>query len=133
MKLSRTGCYGKCPAYSIEIHADGTAIYTGKDYVSVPGERREHLSTQQVEELVEAFRKANYFSLKHKYVASVTDHPTYKTSFEVNGVKKSVVDYDGQRAGMPKAVTELEETIDRVVGTAKWIKGNAETAPASKQ
>ena len=29
---------------------------------------------------------------------------------------------------MPEAVTNLEDSIDRIVGTQKWIKGNSETA-----
>jgi hypothetical protein len=34
---------------------------------------------------------------------------------------------------MPQAVTDLENTIDRVAGTLKWIKGNADTIPALKK
>jgi ankyrin repeat protein len=34
---------------------------------------------------------------------------------------------------MPQAVTDLEETIDHVADTAKWIKGNEKTVPALKR
>ena len=28
--LSRSGCYGRCPVYKVEIHGDGTVLYDGK-------------------------------------------------------------------------------------------------------
>ena len=133
MTLSRSECYGACPAYNLEIRGDGTLIYEGKGFVVVTGEHRDHLSAEQVEALVAAFRKADYFSLKDEYRYMVTDCPTYTTSFEVDRVKKSVTDYVGEELGMPEAVTELEETIDQVAGTGKWVNGNRETVTALKK
>jgi ankyrin repeat protein len=133
MRLSRSGCYGTCPAYSVEIHGDGTVLYKGDAYVVVIGEHRDQVSAEQVSEIVEAFRKADYFSLKDDYSYSVTDCPTYVTSFQVDQVSKTVTDYVGEEAGMPESVANLERTIDRVAGTLKWIKGNAETVPALKR
>jgi ankyrin repeat protein len=130
MTLSRSGCYGTCPAYSLEIRGDGTLIYEGKSFVVVTGEHRGHLSEEQVEVLVGAFRKADYFSLKDEYRYMVTDCPTYTTSIQMDRVKKSVTDYVGEELGMPEAVTELEQTIDQVAGTIKWINGNGETVTA---
>jgi ankyrin repeat protein len=133
MTLSRSGCYGTCPAYDLEIRGDGTLIYEGKGFVVVTGEHRDHLSEEQVEVIVGAFRKADYFSLKDEYRYLVTDCPTYTTSFQVDRVKKSVTDYVGEELGMPEAVTELEQTIDQVAGTTKWINGNGETVTALKK
>jgi ankyrin repeat protein len=133
MTLSRSGCYGACPAYNLEIRGDGTLIYEGRGFVVVTGEHHDHLSPEQVETLVAAFRKADYFSLKDEYRYMVTDCATYTTSFEVDRVKKSVTDYVGEELGMPEAVTELEETIDEVAGTSKWIHGNGETVTALKK
>jgi ankyrin repeat protein len=133
MTLSRSGCYGTCPAYNLEIRGDGTVIYEGTGFVVVAGEHRDHLSQEQVELLMDAFRKADYFSLKDEYRYMVTDCPTYTTSFQVDRVKKSVTDYVGEELGMPEAVTELEQTIDQLAGTTKWINGNGETVAALKK
>jgi ankyrin repeat protein len=132
MTLSRSGCYGFCPSYSVEIHGDGSTMFKGENFVVFAGEHHERLSPGQIDEIVDAFRKADYFSLKDEYTCNVTDNPTYKTSFEVNGVSKQVTDYVGAAIGMPQAVTDLEATIDRVLGTAKWIRGNSETIAALK-
>jgi len=133
MTLSRSGCYGTCASYNIEIHGDGTAVYKGEGFVVLTGEHRDHLSAEQVSEIVEAFRKADYFSLKDGYSYSVTDCPTYKTSFRIDQVEKSVTDYVGDEAGMPQSVSDLEETIDRVADTGKWIRGDAQTVSALKK
>jgi ankyrin repeat protein len=129
MALSRSRCYGTCPAYRVEIHGDGTVIYSGEEFVVVKGVHSDHLSKEAVEELIETFRKTDYFSLEEEYRAQITDQPTYATSFAVDQVKWGVTDYAGERMGMPQAVTDLEETIDRVADTKKWIKGTEETVP----
>lgn len=133
MKLSRSGCFGTCPAYTVEIHGDGTVIYDGKYYVVLKGEHRDHISADQVEQALNAFYAADYFSLKDEYSYSVTDCPTYVTSFELNDISKSVVDYVGLEAGMPQSVSDLEDTIDRVAETAKWIRGTSDTVPSLKR
>lgn len=119
--LERTGCYGTCPSYKVEIRGDGTFLYTGKSFVAVSGERRGQISQSSVLQLVETFRSADYFSLEDKYIAGVTDNPTYITSIAFDTLHKSVVDYVGEYEGMPDAVRELEETIDQIVGSEKWI------------
>jgi len=133
MTLERTGCFGSCPGYSVEIHGDGTVIFTGKSFVVVAGEHRDRLSPEQVSELIDAFRAADYFSLEDDYSYGMTDNPTYLTSFRVDQVEKHVRDYVGDEAGMPEAVSELEATIDRVANTKKWIRGTAETVPSLKK
>jgi ankyrin repeat protein len=133
MTLSRTGCFGACPSYTVEIHGDGTILYKGNSSVVFTGDHRDQISAEQVSEVLDAFHKADYFSLRDEYSYQVTDCPTYTTSFQIDQVFKSVTDYVGAEAGMPQSVSNLEETIDRVSGTMKWIKGNAETVPALKR
>ena len=44
--LSRTACYGTCPVYSIELHGDGTVLYSGKSnvaFIGVHRDRRAHV------------------------------------------------------------------------------------------
>jgi len=133
MTLSRSGCFGTCPQYSVEIHGDGTVIYKGESYVVVTGEHHDHVSADQVSEILEAFRKADYFSLKDEYKYLVTDCPTFGTSLKIDQLEKSVTDYVGEEAGMPESVTDLEIAIDRVANTRKWIKGNEDTVPSLKR
>jgi uncharacterized protein DUF6438 len=119
--LSRSGCYGRCPTYEVEIHGDGTVLYDGKFNVAVKGKHTAKISHASLAELVDFFRKANYFSLSDRYVSSVTDSPAYETSISFDGVSKSVLDYVGKSVGMPSTVSDVEAAIDRLSGACKWV------------
>jgi hypothetical protein len=122
--LRRTVCYGTCPDYSVEIHGDGSVVYTGNSHVAVKGKQQGQLTQDELRQLVSLFRTADFYSLRDTYRCSVTDNPTYTTSISINGRTKTVLDYVGREIGMPQAVTDLEDAIDRMAGTAKWVKGN---------
>jgi Domain of unknown function (DUF6438) len=119
--LNRSGCYGRCPAYEIEIHGDGTVLYEGKANVTTKGKRTGKISHATLIDLVDVFRKADYFSLAEHYVSGVTDNPTYVSSISFDGMSKSVLDYVGRDVGMPSTVSEIEVAIDRLSGAHKWI------------
>ncbi len=121
ISLSRSGCYGMCSTYEIEIHGDGTVLYDGQAYVPTTGKQELQISHASLVELVDAFRKADYFSLSAGYVSGVTDNPTYVTSISFDGRSKSVLDYVGRSAGMPPGVSDVEAAIDRLSGTSKSI------------
>lgn len=129
MSLSRTSCFGSCPSYFVEVRGSGDVIYRGRRNVLITGEHHARISRQEVIRLLEAFRNADYFSLKDGYSQSVTDNPTYTTAIEFDGHKKSVGDYVGAGAGMPDIVTELEDKIDEVAGTEKWLHETTQTWP----
>jgi ankyrin repeat protein len=131
--LSRTGCLGTCPSYSVEVHGDGSVLYDGRSFVAITGSHRATVSRDVVSEIVEVFRAADYFSLKDKYMWGATDLPTYKTSIAIDGRTKEVVDYAGEVVGMPESVSKLEDAIDRLSGVERWTKGNGETVPALLQ
>jgi hypothetical protein len=121
--LSRGACYGRCPIYEIAIHGDGTVLYDGRDYVRTKGKKTLQISHASLVQLVDIFRKVDYFSLADRYVSGVTDNPTYVTSISFDGVSKSVVDYVGRKAGMPPGVSDVEAAIDRLSGASQWIGG----------
>ena len=122
--LSRSGCYGSCSAYDIEIHGDGTVLYDGRANVGTIGKRTLRISRESLMMLVDTFRRADYFSLASGYASGVTDMPTYVSSISFDGVSKSVLDYLGRDAGMPEAVSEVELAIDRLSGASKWLRRN---------
>ena len=118
--LSRSGCLGSCPVYRIELHGDGTVLYDGKGYVAIKGQHRASVPIENVRDLVNKFREADYYSLQDEYVSPVLDHPTYETSIEIDGKFKRVKDYIGLSVGMPFVVSELEDAIDHFTGAEQW-------------
>ena len=126
IQLSRTVCYGRCPAYSVTIRGDGSVHFSGQRYVLILGEHDAHIAPAAVKELVRQFENARFFAAGDKYVAEVTDNPTYTLKLAVAGKTKIVTDYVGEQVGMPLVITDLENAVDDAAGTERWIKGNAE-------
>jgi hypothetical protein len=119
--LTRTMCFGTCPAYTVTIAGDGTVTWTGERFVKVQGAATAHIAPGKVRELFERFRKAEYFWLLDSYNSAVTDLPSQITTIVFDGRRKSVHDYAGQMIGMPDVVSELERQIDDTANTARWI------------
>jgi Domain of unknown function (DUF6438) len=119
--LSRSGCYGMCSTYEIEIHGDGTVLYDGQAYVGTTGKQKLQISHASLVKLVDTFRKVDYFSLAAGYVSGVTDNPTYVSSISFDGLSKSVLDYVGRNSGMPPGVSDVEAAIDRLSGVSNSI------------
>ena len=117
--LRTSSCYGTCPVYEIEIHGDGTVLYDGAMFVGTTGRRKLKISQPSLVKLVDAFRKADYFSLADGYIHAVTDLPTCASSISFDGQSKSVLDYLGRDLGMPPAVSDVEEAIYRLSGASK--------------
>jgi Domain of unknown function (DUF6438) len=128
--LARSGCYGMCSTYKIEIHGDGTVLYEGEMYVRTVGERKVQISHASLVKLLDTFREADYFSLADGYLSAVTDGPTYASSISFDGLSKSVFDYAGRGAGMPLVVSDLESAIDQLSGASKWIGRKQSLCPS---
>jgi ankyrin repeat protein len=127
VKLMRTTCLGTCPSYQVEVHGDGTVLYQGNAYVAFSGKHECTISQDKVRELVNAFRQADYYSLRDEYVWGATDLPTYISSIEIDGHSKKVKDYAGEYVGMPLTVSDVEGSIDRLSEVERWTAGNADT------
>jgi hypothetical protein len=127
IQLERSFCYGGCPAYVVDVAEDGSVTYEGTSSVAVSGRFQDRITPAAVATLVDKFDRANFFSLKNEYTASFPDGVSYRISLTVDGRTKTVTDYEGRTVGMPKAVTELEDAIDRIAETDKFVKGTPET------
>ena len=119
--LTRSMCFGFCPAYRVTIREDGQVTYVGERFVNVVGERRATIPGADVERLLRRFDDTHFDELRDEYRAQVTDLPTYTITLERNGRSKTVVDYGGLSAGMPRAVRDLQDEIDRVANTGQWV------------
>src|SRR5205085_4555378 len=53
MTLVRMPCMGSCPVYTLHIQANGDVQFTGTHYVKVQGTQTAHITSEQVQHLVE--------------------------------------------------------------------------------
>ena len=127
ISFERTACLGSCPAYSVTVTGDGSVSYEGRYQVAFLGAHRGSVSAHNAVELLRLFEEADFFSLNDEYRMGFSDAATRTITIEIDGRRKSVVDYVGLEAGMPLSVANLETAIDRLSGVERWTHGNAET------
>jgi hypothetical protein len=120
--LSRSMCYGRCPVYKVSVSTRGI-VFDGEEFVAAKGRNTDTIDPSAVRALAKKFVAADFYSMRDEYRASVTDNSTYTLSVSIDGHKKQVVDYVGQWVGMPAAVVELEDDVDALAHTERWIKG----------
>lgn len=146
ISLQRTACFGSCPDYKVTIDGYGNVTFSTRPLledevaavhrefsrstgVRVSGTHRTVIDKAKLVPLLDKFRAVNFISLKDEYRAQITDNPTYILTIDTGNGSKMVVDYVGEKVGMPGAVTELENAIDKVSGTDKWIEGLPSAIP----
>ncbi|OSZ72438.1 hypothetical protein CAP39_03615 [Sphingomonas sp. IBVSS1] len=149
ISLIRTACFGICPDYKLTVTGDGRVTYeSGENLlpgtaaevhrqfnglnVLLAGRYEARVSPAAVADLLARFRAARFFGLKPQYSASITDIPTYVLELRVGTRRMRVVDYAGGAVGMPAVVTELEDAVDQLAGSDRWVFGNRETLAALK-
>lgn len=128
--LERTSCFGSCPSYQVTVSGSGDVKWEGGQYAAVPGTHHATISREAVQQVVDQVRASHMLAALDKYQAGWTDSPTYTLTLDVNGIHKQVVDYIGTIVGMPTSIRELEEAVDQIAGTERWLKGNADLMPA---
>jgi ankyrin repeat protein len=128
ISLQRSGCFGSCPSYTVTVSTDGI-VFEGGYYVVARGRHTAGIDPKTVRKLASRFAALDFYSMEPKYVASVTDNPTYVLSIDIDGHKKTVEDYVGSWEGMPAVISDLEQDVDDLAKTERWIEGNDGLVP----
>lgn len=118
-------CEGdRSTSYVLQIRGTGEATMTGQVRNDVPGRFRlvdapaRHFTIDRgtIERLVEQFRAANFFSLEEEYVSGITDQPGQMLTLETSADRAQVLEYAGERMGMPMVVRDLQLAVDAAAG-----------------
>ena len=126
VELSRSGCYGTCPAYTVRISAKGEVTWTGGSFVFVRGEQHNNIGSEAAHALLTRFLAPEFWSLCAGYSTGVTDSATTGIQVEIGGQKKVLSNYANSA---PSLVEPLEEAIDSSANTHQWRHGNADVEP----
>lgn len=119
--LERTGCFGSCPSYKVDIYGDGRVVYKGGSYVDVEDEHAYRVPPEGVAQLVDSLRTKDIWSLRPSYRAAITDNPTYVLTMDMGGQVHRLEDYVGEMVGMPPAVSDFEDEVDKVARSNMWV------------
>lgn len=132
LQLARTECFGKCPVYTVNVQADGKVQFFGMKNTKITGTAEDTLSREKLDELAAEINKADIFAFKDAYTpdsgncpSKATDNPTVKLLVESGQKRKAIDHYHGcldRSEKFPPGLAELEDKIDRIIGTERWIK-----------
>jgi hypothetical protein len=121
--LERTGCFGSCPSYIVTVSTEGIE-FDGRSYVVATGKHADRVDAGKVRELARKFVASDFYSMDDQYRGLVTDNPTKVLSISIDGSRKRVVDYVGSWVGMPAVISDLEDEVDSLARTDRWVRGS---------
>jgi uncharacterized protein DUF6438 len=132
--LERTVCFGTCPKYTLIVKANGSVNFDGMKFTNKIGKAKGKINSGKIRQLIAEIKNAGFFELKDKYETGndgcliATDHSSAILTIQMSGRKKTINHYLGcydpdsdNRAVFPQALYNLENKIDEIVGTERWI------------
>jgi hypothetical protein len=127
--LRNAGAFIHTPQYTLEVHGDGTVLFDGEYLVAFVGKHRGSIPQQNVDELIELLKQADLYSLSYGY-RPLGDGPGTNVSVVVSDPGTQSLAVTAMVLHRPPTGEKLEDAIDRLAGSERWIKGNAETLAA---
>jgi hypothetical protein len=131
VSLQRGNCeVMECPIYRLLIFANGDVIWQGRGRVARIGVVQSRIGADQLQALIQSFGSAGYFSLENIYgfhgagcQSSKPYSPMVITSFSMGGISKTISHHAGCVGEISDRLTALEEGIDRLANSSRWITG----------
>ncbi|MEX2282036.1 MAG: DUF6438 domain-containing protein [Gemmatimonadota bacterium] len=127
VSLKRGACRGGCPEYAVYLSADGRVVFVGFRNVKATGISTSNVNPQRVREVIARFEQSGYAQLPDQYTMGsaacgryASDAPVVETSLLNQSSFKTVL-RDGGCSGSPAILRELEQLIDEVAQTARWV------------
>ena len=121
LSLHRTAaaCFG-CPEYTVRVFGSGKVEYVGDKFVCEFGERAGIADAREVRRLVEAMIVTGYFGFVWQRGDWWLDAPSATSSLQHRGHSFQLYHYQGDQ-GAPLWLRAMEQEIDRVAGTGRWL------------
>lgn len=124
VELSRSGCYGTCPSYSVRVSEDGNVLWKGGGFVETVGERHATITPEAAHALLQQFLAPRFWALCGGYDASVTDNPAMQVEVRIGGRSKKVWSY---AESAPEFERAFEDAVDAAAETHVWRHGDPRT------
>jgi hypothetical protein len=123
-----------CRYDTLKIESDGKVTFEKECLNEDAVETEGRLSEEKVQELIAEIQKSNFFSFDEDYsfnsknCQSTTDQPSVHLSIKIDEKEKTINHYQGcfvkgwfSEKNELQPLTELENKIDKIVETKRWI------------
>jgi ankyrin repeat protein len=111
-----------CALHAVSVSTD-EIMFEGFGAMVAPGRHTDKIDKDAVLALAKRFAAADFFSMENDYRYRGWPDLTSSLSITIDGRTKRVRDYQGQWAGMPSVIVELEDEVDALARTERWIEG----------
>lgn len=118
--LERGPCIGRCPEYTVMLYGSGRVEFEGRRYVCAQGHHTARASAPEVRRLVAQMLAAGYLDLDWTKGWFTSIASTVRSSLHYGGRSREI-EHDLGDAGAPRLLTTLENRIDAVAGTWRWL------------
>ncbi len=118
IEYSQTAGYGNNPEYEIQLFSNRQMYLTAKKNLDKQGKYMRTLSEKEYNQVINAFKGADFFSFKDEYTGNITDLPVRYLYFNYNGKEKKIKDY----YNTPPELKELEYMIQSFLDRVGWEK-----------
>jgi hypothetical protein len=122
--MHRSGCYGHCPVYTVEISYNGQVTFKGEDFVNHTGST----SVADLARLDQAIADIGFFSLREQYLSWedgcttwMTDNATVSILVSAGSRQHRVTYYYGCAIDSGPNIARLSQTIDEVAHARRWV------------
>ncbi|MBD2724028.1 MULTISPECIES: DUF6438 domain-containing protein [Hymenobacter] len=114
--FERTPCFGTCPAYRMQVFADGRVLYEGRRGVPFVGQKELRLSKAAVDDLLRQAKEAHFDQFAEQYTQHTTDLPSTIIGVrQANGQLKVVRVEEGEPENVRQLVTYFGHQFDPLV------------------
>ncbi|SET17506.1 hypothetical protein SAMN05216389_106171 [Oceanobacillus limi] len=129
--LERSGCYGACPIYSVEVNRDGRLKWIGEMFVSYVGETSYQVSNKKLQKLERLLKEFDYRNYKKECGGLfATDQSNCITRVEfVDGFVKEIDHYLGEMDETPndakysmKNLEKFEQKLESIMGVRQLVR-----------
>lgn len=119
--LVRTPCFGSCPAYEVQVRADGTVFWKGDKNVTRLGSYRATASVAWMEALMLFADQHAFFQMSGQYPAGGRDIPDLPQtiSYLKNGDREKSIKNGGDA---PPALRQFERYFEEKLEELAWEK-----------
>jgi hypothetical protein len=123
LEISRLGCEGKCPVYSVRLDADGTVSWNGRAFVAAQGAARRTVSRWQVHALIQRIKDRKLLSLKPVNLMCV-DTAAVEVRVRLEGRTASLKRDSCAWTKTPdgREIAAFSQFAESLMGTEHWVR-----------
>ena len=115
LTFERTPCNGICPAYQMQVYADGRVAYNGGKDVPLVGKHHLTLPTSTVAEMLRQAKAARFETFEKRYSGNTSDLPgTIVAIRQPDGTLKTVKNEEGAPANVGDFFAYLGRQFDQL-------------------